>query len=175
MRLFHCLALSAVFSFAAAATIGSAHAAAPDADFYTSYSFFGGSQSVDYLVCGATPLGEGCDGGGNIGPFGRVGCMIEGVAATVSGNAVTRAIYIVDVNSGKTGNGVTLYRYLKTDTVDSEDDDSVSVVLTNTVPLPLTGGAKAMCTIAGTANFLYSRRWCYFWPQMNRYLLPVRS
>jgi len=80
--------------------------------------------------------------------------MIEGDASTV-GNVVTRAIYIVDVNSGASGNGVTLFRYLKTDTIDATGDDTVSTHLTNTVPLSLIGNVNATCHVAGTSSFLY--------------------
>ncbi len=118
------------------------------------YSFYPDSQHVEFVTCGASLVSEGCYGSGNLGPFGRVGCMIEGDASTV-GNVVTRAIYIVDVNSGASGNGVTLFRYLKTDTIDATGDDTVSTHLTNTVPLSLIGNVNATCHVAGTSSFLY--------------------
>jgi hypothetical protein len=148
------LTLSAVVCFASVAPLTSARAAT-DSGFFTGYSFYPDSQHVEYVTCGTSLVSEGCYGSGNLGPFGRVGCMIEGDASKV-GNVVSRAIYIVDVDSGKTGNGVTLLRYLKTDTIDATTgDDTVSVQLTNTVPLSLIGNASATCHVAGTSSFLY--------------------
>jgi len=145
--------LSAVVCFASVAPLASARAAI-GSGFFTGYSFYPDSQHVEFVTCGASLVSEGCYGSGNLGPFGRVGCMIEGDASTV-GNVVTRAIYIVDVNSGASGNGVTLFRYLKTDTIDATGDDTVSTHLTNTVPLSLIGNVNATCHVAGTSSFLY--------------------
>jgi hypothetical protein len=151
----HRLALYAVVCFVSVAPLVSARAAAPDAGFFTGYSFYPNSQHVEFVTCGSSLVSEGCYGSGNLGPFGRVGCVIEGDASAV-GNAVTRAIYVVDVDSGKAGSGVTLFRYLKTDTIDAATgNDTVSAKLTNTVPLPLIGNVSATCQVAGTSSFLY--------------------
>ncbi len=116
------------------ASIMTARAEAPDVDFYTTYALFADNSYVTYSVCGLVAQAAGCYSSGQLGPFGRVGCLIEG-DATVNDNIVTRAIYVVDVNSGPSGRGVTLYRYLKMDTV-TISEDFATVQLTNTIPLP---------------------------------------
>ena len=132
-----------------------ARAAAPDAGFFTSYSLYEGNQQVTYLTCGASLVASGCFDSGSLGPFGRVGCIIEGDAA-IKANSVTRAVYVVDGSSGAAGTGVTLYRYLKTDTIAAgTGNDAVTVKLTNSVPLTLVGSATAICSMAGNAGFLY--------------------
>lgn len=133
----------------------SSRAGGLDAGFFTTYSLFQGSQHLEFLTCGSSPTDEGCYGAGSLGPFGRVGCFIEGIANT-AGRDVTRAVYVVDVSSGTGGGGVTLYRYLKTDTINSvTGDDTVSFKLTHVGALPLTGGPHASCFIAGNNGFLY--------------------
>lgn len=139
------------------AALTSARATTIDDNVYTSYSLVGTPHYVDWLTCGSDHSGKACFGSGQIGPFGRVGCMIEGVPDYI-GDSVTRAIYIVDVSTGTGGPGVTLFRYLKTDAIDpTTGNDSVSVVLTNTISLsaPLEGGANATCLMAGTGSFLF--------------------
>jgi len=127
---------------------GSAHpAAAPDATLYTTY--YGSPTSVNWIVCGSTQETEGCYDSGNIGPFVGVGAMLES-NPTVSGDVVTRYIYVVD--SGATS--VTLYVYTKTDTV-SSTFDTTTVVLSHTISLPLTGGSGVVTSMAANNNFLF--------------------
>ncbi len=80
--------------------------------------------------------------------------MIEG-NPSVSGNTVTRMIYVVDTASGTSGTGVTLNAYKKTDTV-SSTADTVKVTLVKSVNLPtLTGGITATCSMAATPTLLF--------------------
>src|SRR5580704_5685540 len=74
-----------------------AHAAAPDANLYTTYSLTtsAGQTTVDWVVCGSTLDTEGCYDFGSIGPFVTVGAMVEG-NPSVNGDTVTREIYVVD-------------------------------------------------------------------------------
>lgn len=145
---------SMLFSVVAFFAVVTAHAAPPDAGFYTGYSLDYPGY-VTFITCGSSPTSEGCYGSGTFGPFSRVGCMIEGMATT-SGHVVTRAVFVIDVASGSESTGVTLYRYSKTDTIDpTSGDDTVHSTLTNTVALPLVGSATAACYIAGTTDFLY--------------------
>ena len=125
---------------------------APDATLFTTYSFFSNEQTLDWLVCGSTTSTEGCYASGSLGPFGKVGAMIEG-NPTTSGNTVTRMIYVVDIAAGS-GTGVTLSVYKKTDTVTSSSD-TVTVTLGKTISLPLTGGSTASCSMAANATLLF--------------------
>jgi hypothetical protein len=128
--------------------------AAPDATLFTTYSLFSGEQTLDWIVCGSTTGSSGCYASGSLGPFGKIGAMIEG-NPSVSGSTVTRMIYVVDIASGTSGTGVTLNAYKKTDVV-SSSSDSVTVTLTKTVNLTtLTGGATATCSMAATPTLLF--------------------
>src|SRR5262249_26687424 len=96
---------------------------------------------------------EGCFGSGGLGPFGRAGALIEGNQST-QGNTVSRFIYVVDIAGGTGGNGVTLFVYKKTDTVTSSTD-TITIKLTRKIPLPLTGGSTALCSMAANNGFLF--------------------
>ena len=124
-----------------------------DSTLFTTYMLGPSSQQINYLVCGSTEESEGCFTSGEIGPFGRVGAIIEGKARE-SGDVVTREVYVIDTASGTGANGVTLSVYRKTDTV-TASDDSVEVSLVRSVPLPLKGGAHANCYVAGSTGYLY--------------------
>jgi hypothetical protein len=121
---------------------------APDADLYTNY--YGSLTSVNWVVCGSTAESEGCYGSGSIGPFVSVGAMLEG-NPTISGDVVTRYIYVVDAGASP----VTLYVYKKTDTV-SSSYDTTSVVLYKTVSLSdLVGGSSVTTYMAANQKYLY--------------------
>lgn len=126
---------------------------APDAGLYTGITLDGAYKNVQWVTCGAVKLASGCFDGGNLGPFGRVGAMIQGVAG-ISGNTVTHAIYVGDVASGTSGKDVALYRYLKTDVI-TDSSDTITVSLTRTITLPLVGGAKAHSFMAANNGFLF--------------------
>ena len=132
-----------------------AHATAPiDSTLYTSYFFGSGYQNLTLVVCGSTAQSSGCYGSAYLGPFGKVGAMVEGNPSyNLTTNTVTRKIYIVDIATG-TGTGVTLFVYKKTDTITSSSD-TVAVTLLNTLPLSLTGGATAVCSMAANTGFLF--------------------
>jgi len=135
-------------------TLTSSDVAAPiDSGFFTSYNFLSSYKTMDWLTCGYFPDGsDGCYGSGQLGPFGHVGAAIEG-DEVVSGNTVTRNIYVVGDAEG-TGSGVALYVYTKTDTF-TPDEDKVAVNLTHTLALPLIGGSNAKTFIVGTNGRLY--------------------
>jgi len=142
-----------VFAFVAAlpslAQASALPAAAPDAGLFTTYTIYDSGTTVDWVVCGSTSESEGCYDSGSLGPFVQVGAMLES-NASVSGDTVTRHIYVVD--SGPAS--VVLYVYKKTDTVTSSFDTTV-VTLTNTITLPLTGGTTATCSMAANNDFLF--------------------
>jgi len=123
----------------------------PDINLYTTYSLYG-PQYISWVVCGSTSQNEGCYDSGSMGPFGHAGAIIES-NETVTGNTVTRNVYVVDDASGG-GTGVTLYVYQKTDVVTSSFD-TTTISLTNTVPLPLTGGSHVTTYMAANSGYLF--------------------
>jgi hypothetical protein len=131
-----------------------AMAAGPiDAGLYTTYSFYNGFVTVDWVVCGQTHGWYGCYSSGSLGPFGNVGALMEGNPST-NGNTVTRALYIVDVGTGSGVNAIKLYIYKKVDTI-TPPNDSVTITLTKTVQLPLVGGTSTSCFMAANSSFLF--------------------
>lgn len=148
------LILLALTALPAGAQTAIAPPVAPDATLFTTYSLFSGEQTLDWVVCGSTTGSSGCYAAGSLGPFGKIGAMIEGIPS-VSGSTVTRMIYIVDIAAGTSGTGVKLNVYKKTDTV-SSTSDTVTVTLTRTVSLPtLIGGSTATCSMAATPTILF--------------------
>src|SRR5579871_3580934 len=119
-----CLILFTASSFAE--TIPTAP---PDETLYTSYFFSSNFQDATWIVCGSTQQSEGCYGSGQLGPFGKIGALMES-NALVSGSTVTRAIYVVDCNTS-TG-GVELFVYKKTDVV-SASSDTITVTLVKNI------------------------------------------
>lgn len=123
-------------------------ATAPDANLYTNY--YGTPTSVHWIVCGSTEESEGCYAAGSIGPFLAVGAMLES-NPTVSGDVVTRYIYVVDAGASP----VTMYVYKKTDTVSSSFDTTV-VTLYKTVSLSkLVGGSSVTTYMAANPKYLF--------------------
>src|SRR5882757_361247 len=103
-----------------------------DASLFTTYFLDTADTNVTWIVCGSTENTSGCYGSGNLGPFGKVGALLEGNPKTnVATNTVTRSIYVVDIASGGTQNAVVLYVYTKTDMI-TPDFDTVNVTLSNT-------------------------------------------
>ena len=124
-----------------------------DSTLFTTYTT--APSRVDFVVCGSLPGSSGCYGSGSLGPFGRVGAMIEGnPAQNARKGTVTRYIYVVDVAAGSGANQVALYVYKKVDTI-TQSSDTVSVALFNTLNLPLTGGAATVAYMAANPAFLY--------------------
>jgi hypothetical protein len=124
-----------------------------DQTLFTTYTLSRDSQSIEYVVCGSTSESDGCYASGSLGPFGRVGAVIQGHAG-YSGDVAVRDIYVLDVASGTGRTGVTLSVWRKTDTV-SALSDSVQVEFVRSVSLPLTGGARANCYVVENTSFLY--------------------
>jgi hypothetical protein len=125
----------------------------PDATVFTTYTST--STFVSWIVCGSVGTGIGCYASGTLGPFGKVGALMESQSfVNPSTNTVTRLIYVIDIASGNGGNGVMLHVYKKTDVVSSGFDTATVVPLT-TVALPLTGGSTARCSMAANSSFLF--------------------
>jgi YD repeat-containing protein len=120
-----------------------------DATLSTTYTLNFGDTNISWVVCGSTQQTFGCYGSGGFGPFGKIGALLEGNPTTdTTAGTVTRDIYILDIASGSTSNGVTLYVYQKTDTI-SPSYDAVSTSLVTSISLPLTGGSSALASMAG--------------------------
>jgi hypothetical protein len=137
------------------ATVPVRASAPPDATLFTTYEINSTHTDVSWIVCGSTAQSEGCFDSGSLGPFGKVGALMEGSASTnLSTNTVTRAIYVLDIATGSSLTGVTLYVYKKTDTITSSFD-TTSVILFKTISLPLVGGTSALASMAANSKFLF--------------------
>ena len=124
----------------------------PDSTLFITYTIDSEHTNLSWLVCGSTQQSSGCYSSGNLGPFKKVGALLEGNPWTNNGT-VTRRIYVLDVATGSNGNGVTLYVYKKTDTVTSSFD-TVNVTLIKTLSLPIVGGTSALASMAANNTFL---------------------
>jgi hypothetical protein len=136
--------------------VPAAPAAAIDAALYTRYNMDPAHTSVNWNVCGSLAGSSGCYGSGSLGPFGRVGALMEGEPKTNrNAHTVTRAIYVLDTGSGPNQNGVVLYVYTKVDTITS-DSDTVTVTLSQTISLDLVGGTNPhSAQMAANKQFLF--------------------
>ena len=149
-----CLFRASLF-FLLIITSVSVFAAQPDATLFTTYNINTAATSVSFSVCGSLPDTAGCYGGGSLGPFGKIGAMIEGnESVNLTLNTVTRSIYVLDIAAGTSANAVSLYIYRKTDTITSSFD-TVTVSLFKTVSLPIMGGTSARASMAANANFVF--------------------
>lgn len=126
-----------------------------DSTLFTTYTLGSNNTSVYWLVCGSTTESDGCYGDGTMGPFGKVGALLEGSPSyDDTTSTVTRAIYVVDVASGKNSADVDLYVYKKTDVI-SSTNDNVSVLLKDTITLPLKGGINALTFMAANSDYVF--------------------
>jgi len=126
-----------------------------DGTLYTTYSIIRDRTHVSFTVCGSLPGTEGCYGSANLGPFQSVGAVLEGLPSTdKTTNTVTRDIYVLDAAAGPNKVGVTLYVYSRTDII-SGGEDSITVVPTGTVALPLIGSTSATASMAANSGYLF--------------------
>lgn len=131
------------------------HAASLDSTLFTNYTMNTARTNLTWYVCGSLPGTSGCYGSGFLGPFGKVGAMIEGLPAqNLTKGTVTRYIYVLDENYASGLNGVALYVYKKVDTI-AGGSDTITVTLFKTVILPLTGGTSTVSSMAANQKFLY--------------------
>jgi hypothetical protein len=127
-------------------------AAAIDSTLFTTYTMNSARTNLDWTVCGSLGTGSGCYGAGFLGPFGKIGGLIEGLPVqNLTKGTVTRYIYVVDVAYKSTG--VAIYVYKKVDTI--AGTDTISVTLFKIVVLPLTGGSATVASMAANKTFLY--------------------
>jgi hypothetical protein len=121
--------------------------------FYTLYTFAPYIyQNLQWTLCGRNLNTSGCFVSGYLGPFGKADALIEGNPSVVDTSTTAHAIYVVDTEGGD-GTGVTLYVYKET--IIGKDPSASTVTLLTTVPLPLTGGGSAICSMAGNDKFLF--------------------
>jgi len=153
-------AVAALLSIAIGCGVSVGFAANPDSNYYVTYVLGGHGQWAYMYPCGSSTVSHGCYGVRILGPFGHIGAMLEGrphsdddEGAPGSGT-VTREIYVVDVASGSTANGVSLFVYKRTDAVTANFDD-ITVSLDRTISLPLVGGTNASVSMAENNAFLY--------------------
>ena len=147
--------VTAIACLVLAATIP-AMAAPIDSTLFTTYTINTAHTSLNWVVCGSTQSSSGCYASGTLGPFARVGAVIEGnQSANLTTNTVTRLIYVLDIATGNTQTGVKLYVYKKTDTI-SPSFDTVNVSLVKTVSLTdIVGGTTAQASMAANTKFLF--------------------
>src|SRR6266568_1556933 len=147
--------ICASLSYGQEGGVPAAPAATIDATLYTRYHTDPNQTIVDWNVCGSLPGSSGCYGSGTLGPFGKVGALMEGEPKTDRiANTVTRAIYVLDYKSGPTQNEVVLYVYTKVDKI-TTDSDTVTVTLSQTITLPLVGDFPAQTSMAANKQFLF--------------------
>ena len=126
-----------------------------DGTLYATYSITSDRTHVSLSVCGSLPASSGCYGGADLGPFNSAGAVLEGLPSTdKTTNTVTRDIYVLDTAAGPNKVGVTLYVYSRTDII-SSSTDSITVVPTGTVALPLIGSTTALGSMAANSGHLY--------------------
>jgi hypothetical protein len=126
-------------------------------DYYvfTTYTLTSNNSMVNWVVEGYLKKTSGAYGAGRLGPFGKVGSLVEGFPMEdIDKKTVTRYIYILDIAAGSQQNGVNLNVYIKTDKVTSSDD-KVSVTFDTTIMLPLVGGSSATPFMAANADFIF--------------------
>src|SRR5215472_3747063 len=133
------------------------HGAALDSTLFTTYTMNTTRTNLDWTVCGSVGTTNGCYGAGFLGPFGRIGAVIEGFPSqNLTKGTVTRYIYVLDVDYASGPNGIALYVYKKVDTITlSYGHDSVTVTPFRTVILPLTGGSSTVASMAANSKFLF--------------------
>lgn len=131
------------------------HGANLDSTLFTNYTMNTARTNVTWYVCGSLPGTSGCYGAGFLGPFGKVGAMIEGLPTqNLTKGTVTRYIYVLDENYASGINGVALFVYKKVDTI-AGGSDAITVTLFKTVILPLTGDSSTVSSMAANPKFLY--------------------
>jgi hypothetical protein len=151
-RLRACCALTGLLALVAGWSTPAA-AAEPDATLFTTYTVATDLKTANWVTCGSTQATEGCYSSGTIGPFGRIGAMLQDTAY-YDGDIVTRVIYVLDVAAGTAGNDVTLFVYTRKDVI-SSTYDTTTVTLSRQISLPLVGGSTVTASMAENTPYLY--------------------
>jgi hypothetical protein len=113
---------------------------------------------VNLTVCGSLGPGSGCYSGASLGPAPGVGfdkvCGVLTSKPVVSGNVVSRDVYVLDKRANATDPAM-LYVFSRTDTI-ANNYDTMHATLRKAIPLGWTAGAKARCFMAGNATMVYA-------------------
>jgi hypothetical protein len=130
------------------------HAVPIDAGLFTTYTNDNAKTTLYWVVCGSVQGSSGCYGSGQLGPFGKIGSIVEGSKAynNVKGT-ITRHLYVIDQEYGSGKDGVALYDYKRVDTI-ANSYDTTTVTLLRTLSLPLTGGSSAAVFMAANKGYL---------------------
>ena len=91
---------------------------------------------------------------GTLGPFNNACAILQGHPKT-TGNVMTRRVFVLD--GGDASSAAALYVYERTDTISAasgQTNDAVTVTLTHTVPLALSGAANPICYMAGNDDLI---------------------
>jgi len=129
-----------------------AHKVTLGTGLYTEYGK-GGSSLINFIVCGSVGSSMGCYGSGRLGPFEQPCAVLEGKAKQKK-SVVKRAIYVLDKRSSNAAS-MTLTVFTRIDTF-GDNSDSIQVRQTKLVPLGVTGGPDAKCSMAGNDAFVYA-------------------
>lgn len=130
------------------------NAAQIDSGLFTTYTNNDAKTTLFWIVCGSIPPGEGCYSSGQLGPFGKIGSIVEnGKNYNLTAGTVSRLVYIIDQAYGPTGTGVALYVYKRVDTI-FEATDTTTFTLQKTVSLPLAGGNSALIFVGANSGYL---------------------
>ncbi len=130
------------------------HAVPIDSGLFTTYTSDNGKTTLYWVVCGSIPPGSGCYGSGQVGPFRKIGSIVEGNKLynnTIG--TITRHLYVIDQAYGSGQNGVALYDYKRVDTIVNAYATTTFTLL-KTVSLPLTGGSSAAVFMAANNGYL---------------------
>jgi hypothetical protein len=137
----------------AAAVTGTSAGQPLGADFYTTFWVNGSGNAINWSTCGSTQYTEGCFGGGTMTGFARACAVLAGGEHT-KGDAVTGEIYVLD--SGGTSKADVKLDVFKEINEVTTTTVSTTILLNQSVPLPISGGAKARCSMAANTGFIFA-------------------
>ena len=145
------LAFGFAFAFASQAPAYSATSTISDSNLYTVYQL-SGDTAINWTTCGRTGNSSGCYGSGSLGPLAGP-CAIMETGETITGNTISRYVYIVEASSTGFKNAV-LDVYLKQDVL-TGGSDIPSISLVHRIDLGLAVGLKTACFMAGGPRYLF--------------------
>ena len=128
----------------------------PDAGLFRMYALDATRSTVSYSFCGTLSGSSGCYASGSLGPFGRVGAMLEGLPTSdPTTHTVRRDVYIVDqAVRGSSSKMMRLYDYRLAEVVDAPNV-SVTATRIKTIDLPVIGGVDAKTYLGASGNYLW--------------------
>lgn len=123
-----------------------------DADLFATYK---ASQhiSISFTVCGSLPDERGCFGSSGFAPFEYACAILEGVPK-YNGGVVKRDVYVLDRRASR-GVAVKLFVFQRKDVI-TDQSDTVTTALKQTISLPIKGGPGADCSMAANNVAVYA-------------------